>query len=151
MRCLDVRLRSTLPRLLAIGACLIPKLAMANPMVDPRDEQHRFIVLGLVAFAIVIEVVVTSLLLTLICDIENRLALAGWLVALNIFTFGFFVVFLYPIVRSVVAIEILILITEAFAIVHITRMLGERPLVFRHALAVSCLGNLFSFLVGLAT
>lgn len=129
---------------------LMPTVATANPVVNQRDQVHQGMVFGLVALSLFIEVVVTALILKWICQVERRLSLVAALTLLNLATFTLFVFYLHPMIGSVIVTELAIWPTEAFGIMHITRLLSEQPATFRTALAVAFLGNLFSFLVGLA-
>jgi hypothetical protein len=133
-----------------IAGVVTPQIAFANPVVSFQDRVHLGALIGLTVFAMATEALLTSALLILICGINQRFLLIGLLFLLNIFTFFFFVVFLYSVIHSVIVIELLILSVEALLIVQVTRLLGERPILLRNALLVAVVGNLLSFLVGLS-
>ncbi|MFN0125899.1 MAG: hypothetical protein ACKV19_04340 [Verrucomicrobiales bacterium] len=150
MRQLKSASQRPLLKALAFWWLLIPQTASANPAVSLQDQISIGALIGLTIFAMALELLVTAVLLVLICDVERRVLLACLLLLLNILTFVLFIVFLYPLVRSVVVIELLIWSAEALLIVQITRWLGEKPIVLRRAFVVAFVGNLFSFLVGLS-
>ena len=147
---MKTRSNSTLLLMSVFGILLIPTVAIANPTVDPRQQAHWAIAAALVVVAMAIEVVVTAIILIKVCEIEHRIALVGALILMNIATYALFICFLLPMIGSVTFVELLIWITEAYIMVQIARLLSDIPLLFRHALAISFLGNAISFLVGLA-
>ena len=142
--------RNALLKGLLVAFVAGPQIASANPVITFQEHVHFGALIGLTIFAMAMEVLVTSVLLVVICGIDRRFSLAGLVVLLNVSTFFFFIVFGYPFIRSVIVVELLILSTEAFLIVQITRLLGEKQIILRHAFLVAVVGNLFSFLVGLS-
>ena len=132
------------------GVLVMPSIAFGNPTVDPRDQLNQGFLLALISLALAIEIVVTTLILVFACQIEHRLTLVAAVTLLNVASFSVFILYLHPKIGSVTVTEMLIWVTEAYGVTHLSRWLGERPLSFKLALAVTFLGNLFSYLVGLA-
>jgi hypothetical protein len=136
--------------LITCGLFLMPSTALANPSIDPGDQMHQGFLLALITLALLIEIAITALILIYACQIDHRLTLVASLTLLNVASFSVFILYLHPKIGSVTITELLIWFAETYAVTHISRSLGERPLSYRQALAVTFMGNMFSYVVGLA-
>lgn len=124
---------------------------MANPVnIDPLGSLGQVVRTGVVCVALAMEVALVSALLIRFCAVERRAILVVTLLTLNISTFYLFIVLVLPMAGNVFFVEVAIWLTEALLILHVARSLGERPAGMGMALGLSLVGNLTSFLVGLA-
>ena len=124
--------------------------ASANPRPDPGEAFRSGSVVALTLFAIAMEVIVVTKLLGLAADIERK-ALLWWLIiGLNVATFTVFIMVLHRWIRSVTVIELLVVVSETYAMMRISSELGTKPLTFRQCLVISLIGNVVSYVIGMS-
>lgn len=124
---------------------------MANPVtLDPLGSLGPVVRTGVICVALAVEVALVSAILIRFCGVERRAMLVVTLLILNIATFYLFIVLVLPMAGNVFFVEVAIWLTEALLIHRVARSLGQRPPGMGMALGISLVGNLASFLVGLA-
>ena len=135
--------------LFALILCL-PGTLVANPVsLDPTGGlATKGVWLAVTAFALAAEVTLTASTTIWLCRIGHRPPLIIAFSVLNILSYTIFIRLLYPRLRMIPLVELLIWIVEAIGMVAITDRLSDKPLTPKRALAISFAGNLLSFLIG---
>ena len=126
----------------------LPGTLAANPVSDPTGGLVKGFGIAVVAFALAAEVILTSTVVIWLCRIGDRPPLVVSIALLNLLSYTVFIRMIYPRTGMILLIELLIWVVEAFGMLVISHRLSDKPLSPKRALAISCTGNLLSFLIG---
>lgn len=134
----------------AVLAAWFPGIAGANPVTyDPLGSLSGILRIAVVVVALAAEVALVSALLIRVGRVERRGLLVTSMAVLNIATYYLFIHLALPRTGHVLLIEMAIWLSEGLLIPGVARPLANRPIGMKTALAISLVGNLASFLVGL--